>query len=306
MSEPRTIQYLEHKKIDKQKWDSCISAAGNGLIYAYSFYLDHMSPNWDALVSGDYEIVMPLPWKKKWGILYLQQPFLVAQTGVFGNGLSTSIVEDFIDAIPSKFRLIEIPLNRDNIIDSMPHELSLRANYVLDLRPSYNEMYSAYRENSKRNIKRAEKLGCTIVKNFAPEKVIDLALEQMRTREKVVIENATRFKELYYLLHSEQKAVTYGIELNGKLISSCIFFFSHNRAYYILVGNHPDGKTIGASHMLIDAFIKDHAGQSMVLDFEGSDIRNLAFFYTSFGATLENYPFLRINNLPFYMKWLKK
>lgn len=306
MNEARTIQYLEHKNIDKQKWDRCIDRAGNGLIYAYSFYLDHLSPGWDALVAGDYETVMPLPWKKKMGVSYLYQPFLVAQTGVFGNNLSASLVEDFIEAIPSKFRLIEIPLNTDNIIDSMPHELSLRANYVLDLRPSYDEMYSGYRENSKRNIKRAEKLGCTIVKNFAPEKVTDLALEQMRTREKVVVENAARFKELYYFLHPEQMATTYGIELNGKLIASCIFFFSHNRAYYILVGNHPDGKTIGASHMLIDAFIKDHAGEPMVLDFEGSDMRNLAFFYTSFGATLENYPFLRINNLPFYMKWLKK
>ena len=46
-----------------------------------------------------------------------------------------------------------------------------------------------------------------------------------------------------------------------------------------MVGNHPDGKTIGASHALIDAFIKDHADQNFILDFEGSDIRNLAFFY---------------------------
>jgi hypothetical protein len=101
-------------------------------------------------------------------------------------------------------------------------------------------------------------------------------------------------------------ATTYGIFSNEKeILASCVFFFSHNRAYYILVGNDPKGKTTGSSHALIDAFIKDNAGKNIVLDFEGSDISSLALFYSSFGATLEIYPSLKINRLPFYLKWLK-
>jgi hypothetical protein len=102
-------------------------------------------------------------------------------------------------------------------------------------------------------------------------------------------------------------AITYGIfSAQNELLASCVFFLSHNKAYYILVGNHPNGKTIGASHALIDTFIKDHAGKNMLLDFEGSDIRNLAFFYSSFGAAHEIYPAIKINRLPFYLKWLKR
>jgi hypothetical protein len=101
-------------------------------------------------------------------------------------------------------------------------------------------------------------------------------------------------------------ATTYGIiSPHGELIASCVFFLSHNRAYYILVGNHPNGKTIGASHALIDEFIKDYAGKNMLLDFEGSDIPNLAFFYSSFGATQEKYPSIKWNRLPFYLRWMK-
>jgi hypothetical protein len=108
-------------------------------------------------------------------------------------------------------------------------------------------------------------------------------------------------------LHSRKQAITYGIlSATDELIASCIFVFSHNRAYYILVGNHPDGRTIGASHSLIDAFIKDNASKKMLLDFEGSDIRNLAFFYSSFGAQEENYAAIKMNKLPFYLKWLKQ
>jgi len=85
-----------------------------------------------------------------------------------------------------------------------------------------------------------------------------------------------------------------------------VFFYSHDRAYYILVGNHPEGRNLGASHGLIDAFIKDHAGKKLVFDFEGSDIEGLAQFYRGFGAVEEKYPAIRLNRLPWWMRWLKR
>ena len=134
-----------------------------------------------------------------------------------------------------------------------------------------------------------------------------LALMQMREHNRETADNADRFKKLYAFLHSKRMAITYGVfDTKNELLSSCVFFFSHNRAYYILVGNHPNGKTLGASHALIDAFISDHAGQSLLLDFEGSDVQNLAFFYSSFGAVEEKYAGLKINRLPFYLRWLKR
>lgn len=297
-----TIQYLTRTQIDTGKWDQCIDKAANGRIYAYTVYLDTLSANWDALVLNDYEAVMPLTWNSKFGISYLYQPFLAAQLGVFGNG----DVPAFIQAIPAHFRYIDIYLNSGNTSSFNKDSVQLRDNYILNLHQSYENLYGAYRENIRRNIKKAKQAGCTIVKDFNVESVITLAMAQMQLHDKNVGENIERFRKLYQSLSGAKKAKTYGISLNGTIIASCVFFFSHKRAYYILVGNHPNGKTIGASHALIDAFIADHAGQELLLDFEGSDIRNLAFFYSSFGATQEIYPALKINRLPFYLKWLKK
>lgn len=300
------IQYLTHAEIDKAKWDKCIDGSANGLIYGHSFYLDHMSKHWDALVLNDYEAVMPLTWNKKYGIHYLYQPFLTAQLGLFGNHISMDLLNAFFDAIPKKFRYWDFYLNHQNVFALNNYHLYQRKNYVLDLNSSYERIYSAYRENIQRNIKKANQLGCKAIKNFEAAKVITLAVEQMRTYTAESKENVERFRKLYAHLHKEQKAITYGI-LSDKdeLIASCIFFFSHNRAYYILVGNHPNGRTIGASHALIDAFIKDHAGKNLLLDFEGSDIRNLAFFYSSFGAREELFAGIKLNRLPFYLKWAK-
>lgn len=305
MTEPGNIQYLSHQQIDKTKWDQCIDNASNGLIYAYSFYLDQMAKHWDALVLNDYEAVMPLTWKKKYGICYLYQPFLTAQLGIFGSQITGEMVSSFINSIPRKFQLVEIALNHANL-DSSQDNLQLRMNYVLDMNHPIEFLQQQYRENIKRNIKKSLQVGCTITKNFAVDKVIELALQQMKGYDKESSENVERFRKLYSFLHIKKMATTYGITLNSEIVASCVFFFSHQRAYYILVGNHPNGKTIGASHALIDAFIQDHAGKDMLLDFEGSDIPNLAFFYSSFGAQEEKYPFLRINKLPFYLKWLKR
>lgn len=306
MSGAINIEYLTHDKVDKARWDDCISQANNGLIYGYSFYLDTMAEHWDALVMNNYEAVIPLTWKSKFGIKYLYQPFLTAQSGVFGKDITEKMCNDFIQAIPSKFRYIDISLNSGHF-SSVPSGYSLpRINHILDLNKPYDELYNGYRENIQRNIKKSQQAGCNTEKGVDIENIIRLALQQMKTRSKETADNVNRFRKLYRLLDHQKKAVSYGISLKGEILASAVFFFSHNRAYYILVGNHPDGKTVGASHALIDAFIKDYAGKNLILDFEGSDIPSLAFFYSSFGAVEIAYPHLKINRLPFYLKWLKK
>jgi hypothetical protein len=287
------LRYLQHDEIDFVKWDACIERAPNGLIYAYSVYLDHMARHWDALVLDDYEAVMPLTWNKKLGISYLYQPPFVACSGVFGSNF---VVGDFINAIPGKFKLIEINLNAGNSYEPA----LLRNNFVLPLNAPYETLYTNYRDNVKRNIKKAA--GCTVKTGIPVEQVIALAKEQLSTVVRIREHDMQQFKKLYQVL----QATTYGVySPSGQLLASCVYFFSHNRAYYILVGNHPNGKTLGASHYLIDRFIADHAGSDLLLDFEGSDIRNLAFFYSSFGAVAEVYPALHINRLPWYVKLLR-
>jgi len=307
MSGPSNILYLTHSEIDKTKWDACIDTAGNGLIYAYSFYLDYMAMHWDALVLNDYEAVMPLTWNKKYGIRYLYQPYLTAQLGVFGKKITTEQVSSFIKSVPASFRFIDISLNNKNIEGSPAKFVTTRSNFVLDLNKPYEVLYGNYRENIQRNIKKSFRLGCSFQKDFEVEKVIELAVQQMKSQGNEESENIEHFRKLYHYLSSRHMAATYGVfSSEKKLLAACVFFFSHNRAYYILVGNHPDSKNTGSSHALIDAFIKDNERKHMLLDFEGSDIPNLAFFYSSFGAAHEVYPALKINRLPFYLKWLKK
>ena len=301
------IQYLAYHQIDKQKWDACIQNAGNGLIYADSIYLDTMAHYWDALVCNDYEAVMPLTWNKKYGIHYLYQPFITASLGIFGNDITASLVTDFLQAIPSKFSYWDIYLNHANRFYLKHFEFYDRTNYVLPLTENYEKLFSGFRIGLKQSIKKAEQLNCAIHKNIDVDEVIALAREQGKNFSSATKEDYSRFKKLCEYFFRHQRACTYGVYLpSGELVASCVIFFDHRRAYYILAGNHPNGRTIGASHALINTFIKEHAGTGLLLDFEGSDIPSLAFFYSSFGATAEMYSGLKLNRLPKIVQLFKK
>lgn len=301
------IQYLTYQQINRQKWDECISNAGNGLIYGYSVYLDSMAGAWDALVLNDYDAVMPLTWRKKYGIRYLYQPYFTASLGVFGNNISASLLSDFLQAIPAFFKYWDIYLNAGNYFELPLFKLYERANYVLPLQNNYQHLFQQFRNNIKRNIVKANQLKLVVEKNIPVERVIELAKEQSTSYSLVSNIDYEKFEKLYHHFHQNQQAVTYAVyTLKKELVASCVFFFSHQRAYYILAANHPNGKTLGASHALIAAFIEEHAGQDLLLDFEGSDISSLAFFYSSFGAVTEKYVGLNNNKLPWLLRLFKK
>ena len=286
------IKYYTRSQIDNARWDEAITRAANGRIYALSTYLDAMAPGWACLATEDFRFVMPLPIRKKYRVSYIFYPPFTAQLGIFGDALTTEITEAFFKSIPDQFRLVQMPLNPQNNFTVEGFPLQQRANYVLSLQPSYEVLYEGYRENIKRNIKKCFKLGCREDEHVGIDEILKLALET--------------FKSLLNKF-SPSSFKAYGIRSKeGELLSSAIFLFSHNRAYYILVGNSPNGKTLGASHALIDLFIRKHASQDLTLDFEGSDLRNLAFFYSSFGAKQELYPVLNLNRLPWYMRIIKK
>ena len=301
------ISYLRNANIDKIKWDRCIHNSQNELIYAYSFYLDAMSENWDALILGDYEIVMPLTWKKKYGIYYLYQPFFCASLGVFGNNLSAEIVRDFLNNVPAKFRYWDFYLNRNNLFSLSDFPMYERNNFILPLNKNYEDLFSKYATSHTRNIKRSRQAGNVVKKNIPINDVIELAKEQSKTFSPITDKDYKKFSKLFETLHEKNQAVTYGVySSQNQLVASCAFVFSHERAYYILVGNHPNGKTSGASHLMIDHFVQEYAGKNLILDFEGSNINTLAFFYKSFGSSLEKYPGIKLNRLPAIAKLFKQ
>ena len=114
------MQYLHHQKIDKEKWDASIIASRGGNVYALSWYLNIVAPGWDAVVSmnsnSHYELVMPVPRYRKFGIPYVRTPHFANQLGVVSlKSISSTELLDALTCVKSKYDyILDYPLNLEN------------------------------------------------------------------------------------------------------------------------------------------------------------------------------------------------
>jgi hypothetical protein len=304
----RDLQYLHRHQLDTVQWDQCIANAANGLLYAHSFYLDHMAGEWDALVLGDYEAVMPLTGRKKFGISYLCQPFVTSPLGVFSSKpIDKALMEMFINGIPDKFKLIDIDLNvANNCLDES--YVTQRRNYVLPLTGSYDELQQNYNRHARRKLRKAQEAGLQIAEGIAVEKIAALSYAMMTEKDKVPMEDYEKFIQLFNTISPfvESCNTVAALDADGEIIASDINIVYKKRIYSILAGNVPRSNECGGFYFVLDSMIKKYAGTGYLLDFEGSDVPGVAFLFECLGGQLTWYPHVAINKLSPVLRWVKR
>ena len=303
------IKHLKNYEIDKSRWDETIENSPNGNIYAYSWYLDIVCKNWEALVDENYTSVMPITCGYKYFKHYIYPPYFAQQLGIFSrNQTNEKLCKMFLEAIPSKFNFIEMNLNSSDQWVPEHFQVKQNKNFVLEMGKSYDEIRSGYSENHLRNIKKASKNKLSIFKNGDPLDIIQMF---RKNRGKFVENLETKHYELFANLvatTSIKKRAKVWILNNsyGLPIAGAVFFESHQTGIFIFSAVTNEGKTLSAMHYLIDAFISEHAETLKRLDFEGSNDPDLARFYKGFGSTEFVYLQIKNNQLPAPWKWFKK
>jgi hypothetical protein len=303
------IEFYHREDIDDAKWDSCIHRSINGLIYAYSWYLDEVCDEWDALVCDEYKAVMPLPRRRKWGFTYAYQPFFCQQLGVFSTTeTSGDIINAFFRAIPKHFSFINIQVNVFTQPGLPGIVLKKRTNHRLPLIAVYDKLAATYNDNTKRNLKKAREAKLEAFENADPTSIIKLYTDNYAAKTpEVQAADYTRLKRLVNTAIKMGGLKAWGVyDAHNTLCAGALFLTDHKNVYYLLGGADDSGKEAGAMYALFDAFIERHAAHDLVLDFEGSDIEGIARFYRGFGAKTVNYYGLKQNLMPWWLKWLKK
>ncbi len=301
------IRFIQHQDIDFIKWDLCIEQSHFSLVYAYSWYLNKVSPNWHALIVDDYEAVMPLTQNKKWGINYLYQPFFTQQLGVFSKSeLSVESIQAFIDAIPSTYRYIALQFNESNSAITQLASVKKAKNYILSLNKTYQKIYKSYGSQAKRNIKKAQKFGLTIEAIYAEKAISFYQQNKGHVTKGVKTKHYQLLSNLFDELNKQNKLLVKGVfEPNGKLVASAAFIVHKGRLIFILGNASHVGREMGAMHFLFDHIILQFADHAMLLDFEGSEIPGIARFFKSFGSSKTHYYKFKLNRLPWFVRWMK-
>ena len=294
------IRYFKNTQIDKTRWNEIIDKAPNGLIYAYSWYLDELAEHWDALIMGDYEMIMPLPWTCKYGVYCIYMPFFVQRLGIYSTKpINSETYQRFLNAIPAKFRLIDLCLEMPESIENHKNiKIKTRTNYVLEMNRPYDSVYEGYRLDAKKKLR--TNTAFFYKEGVEIKKVIDDYRKYIGPTIPVV-------KEQHYsrleksLLEAEKRNHLISAQVTddeGIVLATGIFLVDSRRAYYIMGSQTIEGREKHATHFLLDDFFKMHCQQIKIFDFEGSDIPGVAEFFKKWGSQPEYYSQIRWARFP--------
>lgn len=294
-----SIELVQYDQLNLAKWDACINRSSNGKIYASAAYLTSLYGAWDALVLGDYQVVMPILKKKKWRISYLYQPTFIQQTGIIGSSDPTTI-QLFLDKAKSLFRFAEIHLNHENKID----KVKPRNNQIIDLHEPFADITKKYSIQTKRKLKQATKTAFEYSTIEAKQNIDQY--KKLLQKKNIDIKADTFTKLLSFCMQFPQHAFSRGLFLKDELIASVTALKDQKRIYLISPFSSLRDRYPHAGHVLVNKLIEEFAEQPLLLDFEGSDIPGVFAFNKGFGAMNEPYYFYKWNDLPWPLNTLKR
>ncbi len=297
------VRHIRRADLDTAKWNACVERSFKPLVYGNAWYLDEICEHWDALVLGDYEAVMPLPWKEKWGIRYTYQPYFCQQLGIFSNipGLHYG---DFLAEIPGHFRLVELAVQSGAELWDHVRE---RTNLLVDLSRPYEEIRNGFNKDGVKNLQRLEKEAIEYTDDVSVHEVIKRYRETWgRHNPNIQNQHYARLEQACNTALKKGNIFMLKARDEHGSLAAALFLKNEHYLHYICAAPNTAGHDMGIMHGIIDQAIRAHAGQNMQLDLEGSDIPSVQRFYKKFGPVNEPYYRISINRLPWYVKWLRK
>lgn len=274
-----TYEWMQHCTKDGG-WDVVLKEAGDNIQGFIVFYI-----------------------KSKLGQQYITMPHFTPYSGVWlhypeGQKNTTKIsferkvMEELINQLPKvDFSVLHF---HPSITNWQPfywndYKQTSRYTYIIDSNTNKTDVYNNLKENIRREIKKAEK-SLTIevttninllkeVKNISitkTDKPIDFYIDYL-------INLYTSFKENLQVLIAKK---------DNEIIASAVFVSDSSATYYLIGMTSVEHKTSGALSLLLWTAIQGSIDNKKAFNFEGSMLKPIERFFSSFGA--EQIPYHRI------------
>ena len=290
------MKFVERADIDHKKWNLKISESKIENIFQYTWYLDTICSNWGAIIKGDYETILPVPYSKKLGLKQMIHARFTREYVIIGSGFNWDQVILFLS---KNFKGIHF---RNQIQGLFPEETK-RQHQLFSLSADFE---AGYKTNAKRLIKKSKSaFTYRIATNTSV--LLNIFKETVWNKIESISEN-----DLINLENLMQKAIETGhgemiiIDSEEKVVGAGFFLKDKSRITYLKSACFDDAKKQGAMFGLLNFALQKYKGDYQTFDFGGSDVESVATFYHKFGAEDRIYFDYTINNLPLWFKTLKK
>lgn len=304
------IKILRYKDIDVQKWNDCLAKIPFAHFYALHAYLSSIC-TWDAIVvsnkDGNYVGLLPLPFKKTFGIRYLSHPYFCQQLGYFSNQeLSHSEAKKIVLLLKLNYLFGQTQWMENQIFTGKMH-LNKRKNYELFLDKSFEEIKQNFNSNRTRVLKKLTKYDCKLVLSSDLKDIenciVDMKLEIGDRFPEVVSEDYQNLTRALLSIAEDAKIQCVSAFISEEKACQSLFIEYNKRIVYLFGYTKENYVASGISSLTFLEILKQEQNSNKILDLEGGNIAGIERFFLSFGANQKNYYHVLLR--PFCLEILK-
>jgi len=278
------IKRLKYKEIDFEKYTYCLENSAQKNWYAKKEILDHLSGNWELIVYGDYEAVMPINIKKKLGIQFVHMPLFCQQLGVFSKVDDPMINSKILNFLQKKYRVFLYCFNHHNRFAT---SLEKRKNYIIPVSDYEVLKRKKYFKGRKSAVKWSQHL---VYKEPEFDEQVDYFISQ-NFKGLPKLSDFYLFKNYLSFLMNTKKLKLCAAFHEEKLINLAVLVAEKNQYSLLALINDEEFKKENGASFLIDKILSRSISEKS-FNFMGSNIRGIEVFFKSFGAELYDYSFV--------------
>lgn len=283
------IRIVKRSELDSNKWMDLVHQS-DASVYNQIHYLDSLAEHWVALVLGDYQGGMAIPYTIRLGVKGIYTPnFLRAVDWMGERPADFSKVETLLKA---NFTRAHLKVNQA-IFDTQAEFFFQQINQWEDVKLG---------SQSKRSIKKFDKTGLQI-ESIRLDEALPLVVDELKAKVKGLRTiDFLRFQNLL-LNYDPDKCFCFGIRGNG-LHAATILIEWKDQWLYIKGGVDAYGKQHGCMHALMYDSIQRAFDKGKRFSFEGSTVDSIRQFNLCFGAKDQTYFSWNWNHSPWWFRIL--
>ncbi len=249
-----TLDFVPFEQLDKNKWNGNIHYSPNGNIYGYHWYLKSVIKEWDAIIEGDYQSVMPIPRRALTPFEKQLLPYLGPYTV---NGYSTQRANAFYTKWKEHRHDGNYGFNDrfGSLMYEQDPTLGVQNRNFITLQPSYEQITDKYQAEAHHILNEATLHTFTFGSDIKPE----ILLEKENLNE---AEKNTLYRIMYNAI---QRSVGWSLQVEDKTkgtIAKAFFISDKSGIYQIFSSQH---NTEMNHILLLDTLIRSNAGKPMRL-----------------------------------------
>jgi hypothetical protein len=291
------IRLIPRNEISEEKWQ-LLEQNAEYPIFSSIWYLDTVSPEWQAFVLNDYDLVLPILVKKKFGFKYALHPLLIRSFEILGQ--SNAKKSQFLKMILSQFDFYSV--NLKDLSDSNLNQVYIenRSFQFLSFKENLAKTISSFSENTIRKIKQFKNSNAKIEEISDGNQLSELFKQEKGSQFGNF--NRDTYLKLDHLVKLSRKlkiGYLFAAKTENEILALGFFILYNNHLLYVKGVVTEKGKKLGAMQAIFNFVISKFHDETKGLDFGGSNEVGLANFNKRFGAIDLNYVVLKNNKTKF-------